>query len=66
MRRLAGRHGRAPANRHCAQIVARWSAARLAPWKIPAHILPLAELPITERGKTDRRAVGEVLAGKPR
>jgi len=35
--------------------------ARLAPWKIPAHILPLAELPVTERGKTDRRAVEALL-----
>ncbi len=32
-------------------------AERLAPWKIPARILVLAELPTTERGKTDRRSV---------
>ena len=32
-------------------------AGRLAPWKIPARILARPELPLTERGKTDRRAV---------
>jgi long-chain acyl-CoA synthetase len=36
-------------------------AAKLAPWKIPAHILPLNEFPVTERGKTDRKAVGRLL-----
>jgi len=36
-------------------------AARIAPWKIPTHILPLPELPVTERGKTDRKAVGRLL-----
>jgi acyl-coenzyme A synthetase/AMP-(fatty) acid ligase len=36
-------------------------AARIAPWKIPAHILALHELPVTERGKTDRKAVGQLL-----
>jgi len=36
-------------------------AARLAPWKIPAHILPLPELPVTERGKLDRHAVEALL-----
>lgn len=35
-------------------------AARLAPWKVPARILALAELPTTERGKTDRRAVEQL------
>ena len=29
-------------------------AARLAPWKIPARILALPELPVTERGKTEK------------
>ncbi|MFT3830640.1 MAG: long-chain fatty acid--CoA ligase [Opitutaceae bacterium] len=32
-------------------------ATRLAPWKIPARILALPELPATARGKVDRRAV---------
>ena len=36
--------------------------ARLAPWKIPAHILSRPDLPVTERGKTDRRAVEKLLA----
>jgi acyl-coenzyme A synthetase/AMP-(fatty) acid ligase len=36
-------------------------SARLAPWKIPAHILALPELPVTERGKTDRKAVAALL-----
>lgn len=36
-------------------------AARLAPWKIPARILALPDLPVTERGKTDRTAVAEQL-----
>jgi acyl-coenzyme A synthetase/AMP-(fatty) acid ligase len=36
--------------------------ARIAPWKIPAHILPLPELPVTERGKTDRKAVSRLLS----
>jgi acyl-coenzyme A synthetase/AMP-(fatty) acid ligase len=36
-------------------------AARLAPWKIPAHILALPELPVTERGKTDHKAVAALL-----
>ena len=36
-------------------------AARLAPWKIPARILALPELPVTERGKTDRKAVAKLL-----
>ena len=36
-------------------------AARMAPWKIPAHILPLPELPVTERGKLDRHAVEALL-----
>ena len=34
---------------------------RLAPWKIPARILVRDELPVTERGKTDRRAVEALL-----
>jgi acyl-coenzyme A synthetase/AMP-(fatty) acid ligase len=37
-------------------------ATRVAPWKIPAHILPLPELPVTERGKTDRKAVERLLS----
>lgn len=35
-------------------------ADRLAPWKIPARILALPELPVTERGKTDRKAVAKL------
>jgi len=38
-------------------------AARLAPWKIPARILALSELPVTERGKTDRKAVAKLAGG---
>ncbi len=36
-------------------------AARLAPWKIPARILALPDLPVTERGKTDRKAVAKLV-----
>lgn len=35
-------------------------AERLAPWKLPARILALPELPVTERGKTDRQAVAKL------
>ncbi|HLP07977.1 MAG TPA: class I adenylate-forming enzyme family protein [Opitutaceae bacterium] len=35
-------------------------AARLAPWKVPARIFALPELPTTERGKIDRRAVEQL------
>jgi acyl-coenzyme A synthetase/AMP-(fatty) acid ligase len=38
-------------------------AACLAPWKIPARILALPELPVTERGKTDRKAVAKLAGG---
>jgi len=34
---------------------------KLAPWKIPAHLIPVAGLPVTTRGKTDRRALEEML-----
>ncbi len=37
--------------------------ARLAPWKVPARILAQPDLPVTERGKTDRKAVAKLLAG---
>lgn len=35
---------------------------RLAPWKIPSRVRVVAELPVTERGKTDRQAIAK-LAG---
>ena len=36
-------------------------SARLAPWKIPARILAVAELPVTARGEIDRRAIENLL-----
>jgi len=38
---------------------------RLASWKIPARIVALAKFPVTHRGKTDARALRQVLS-KPR
>jgi long-chain acyl-CoA synthetase len=35
--------------------IRRFCASRLAPFKIPRTCIPLAEIPVTERGKIDRR-----------
>lgn len=53
----------AVATEHSGTALRALLAARLAPWKIPARLLPLAELPGTARGKTDRRAVEVLLQG---
>jgi acyl-CoA synthetase (AMP-forming)/AMP-acid ligase II len=37
---------------------------RLASWKIPTRLLPLAEFPVTARGKTDLRALQSLLSRK--
>ena len=41
--------------------VRQFCAARLAPYKIPRAIIPLERIPLTERGKTDRRKLQEIV-----
>jgi acyl-CoA synthetase (AMP-forming)/AMP-acid ligase II/enamine deaminase RidA (YjgF/YER057c/UK114 family) len=36
-------------------------AARLAPWKIPGRIVPVAEIPVTPRGKPDYARIAALL-----
>lgn len=36
-------------------------AARMAAWKIPDRLVPIAELPVTARGKVDRRRAAALL-----
>jgi len=46
-------------------LVARWRgllARRLAGWKIPDCVRVVPAFPVTQRGKTDRRALLEMLA----
>ncbi len=42
--------------------IRQFCAARLAPYKIPRTIIPLERIPLTERGKTDRRQLQEIVA----
>ncbi len=35
---------------------------RIAPWKVPARIVPLASFPVTARGKTDARRLRQLLS----
>jgi long-chain acyl-CoA synthetase len=59
----------APGERPSVLTVRQFCAARLAPHKIPRTVILLDRIPLTERGKTDRRsleaAVAERLRGAP-
>jgi acyl-CoA synthetase (AMP-forming)/AMP-acid ligase II len=44
--------------------IRQFCAARLAPYKVPRRAVRLDRIPLTERGKTDRRRL-EALAGAP-
>lgn len=43
--------------------IRQFCAARLAPYKIPRGYVPLAALPLTPRGKIDRRLIERIAAG---
>jgi len=47
---------------HSAAEVRRLLPARLAPWKVPARIVALAEFPETPRGKRDTRKLRQILS----
>jgi long-chain acyl-CoA synthetase len=41
--------------------VRRFCASRLAPYKIPRTVIPLDAIPLTERGKTDRHRLHQLI-----